>query len=220
MIPLWLIPIALLVAAWQYGVFDIHEIALRGGVRTDEAALSEKLDSVFLGRLIFEVSSREIELEVLDSKEFPYIDKITIEKVLPDKVVVGLTEKVPYVCLLGLGTVDSAGSVILEEECDTSVPSLILEADEVNVDQVGAALIIKAALTQAYFPVSAVTLMNYGDILITSGNLQCWFSISSTHTIDSQVALVLQIYASDLNRDGTLIKIDVRFDKAYTERAK
>jgi len=217
---LCVIPIGLLVVAWRYGVFNIHEVVVEGCVRTSDDSLEQRLDESLLDELIFAVTSKEVEGEVLGASDFPYVETVTVEKALPDKVVVRITEKTPYVCLLGLGTIDAEGSVILGNDCDASVPSIVLQAKEVDVNQIGAALRIKAALTQQLFPVDSVTLLDYGDIIIGSGNLDGYFSLNAPRSVDAQSSMFLEIYNSNLNQDRRLVEIDVRFDKAYTERAQ
>lgn len=208
---------------WRMGVFDTREIVVEGTIRTSNDELSSVLNDNFQGELLFAVTSKDIEDVVLREGAFPYIERVMVEKVLPDKIIVKVWERAPYVCLEALGTIDDSGEVILPGVCDETVPKLIFGAKEVDLEQVGAALRIKAALTQNSVPVAELTLLDHGDIVVTAGTttrLQGWFSINGYHSITAQSALFVDIYTSSLNRDGRLVKIDVRFDKAYTERAK
>lgn len=220
---LLLLPVAVGVVGWLLGFFDVREIVVEGCAHTSEEELSRTLEDRFYGRLIFAVSSVDIEASVFEGEAFPYIDRIVVEKVLPDKIVVKVWDKEPYVCLLGKGMIDSDGETILLEECDDSVPTLQLEGGEIDLDQIGAALRIKAALTQSLIPVSELILLDHGDIVVNTGltgSTRGWFSTRGYRGITAQSALFIEIYNSSLNKDGRLVKIDVRFDKAYTERAK
>lgn len=220
-VPVVVLPVAAVVLIWKMQVFSVGEIEIQGSNYTDPQMIRSHVEPMVLGISIFNAKPSDIRNSILNGADHPYISDIHVEKILPGKIVVKVTERAPLVCLEGVGVVDTAGDVFIEGECSGSVDRFFTSADEVDLEQIKVAYEIKAALIESGVLVKRVELRAYQGIRVgiavgaSVDGAQVEFSMRSERTIGEQLGLLFGVLPS---LEGRPVEgIDVRFDKAVVK---
>lgn len=148
--------VAALGAAWLYGLpdrlwyatanvvatagFEVRDVEVRGAERIDRLPVyTAALDGASDSMLLVDLDEVKVRLERL-----PWVEQASVGRVLPDKLVIDVTERVPAAIWQNQGRhrlIDAQGNVLTDQDLETFA-SLPLIVDDGANEQIGALLAI------------------------------------------------------------------------------
>lgn len=207
------------VVVWRVGVFNVKQIEIQNCESTQEDKLRQDLEAKTAGELIFKINPSKLREEIIGSGEYPYVEDLTIEKYLPSKIVVKLTEKEVLICLKGKGVVDTGGGIIEGAECPELVQTFDSTSEEIDVEQINAAKELKTSLIDKQYGIKSVKLQEFGVVEMKDNHgVAGVFSTKSERSIQDQLELYDYVYSAYQSRRPS--QIDVRFDKVVVKYAQ